>query len=176
MILAGALRLPAVGLRSRGCTHGRRVLGDDYGRPQHHPQRHTQRLHEPGCRHQLRGRQHSRRRRSDHEKVIVPVSDGMPVGSTAALTEQYRNETVARRTRRPPTAYASTRSSLTLEEYGQYGYGGADFEFNEGWCATAAMPSARTIPRVSRTFSSPSGNRVRKRPPDQVVRRQQAGS
>ena len=68
----------------------------------------------------------------DHEKVIVLVSDGMPVGSTTALTQQYRNETVAAADRAAANGIRIHTVTLTLEEYGQYGYGGADFEFNEG--------------------------------------------
>lgn len=68
----------------------------------------------------------------DHEKVIVLVSDGMPVGSTAALTQQYRNETVASADRAAANGIRIHTVTLTLEEYGEYGYGGADFEFNEG--------------------------------------------
>lgn len=67
-----------------------------------------------------------------NEKVIVLVSDGMPLGSTSYKTQQYRNNTVTAANRAGTNGIRIHTVTLTAEEYGDYGYGGADFAFNEG--------------------------------------------
>ena len=67
-----------------------------------------------------------------NEKVIVLVSDGMPLGSTSYQTQQYRNNTIAAADRAESNGIRIHTVTLTAEDFGDYGYGGADFEFNEG--------------------------------------------
>lgn len=67
-----------------------------------------------------------------NEKVIVLVSDGMPLGSTSYKTQQYRANTITAANRAEANGIRIHTVTLTSEGYGDYGYGGADFEFNEG--------------------------------------------
>ncbi len=73
--------------------------------------------------------------RGDDEKCqqsIVLVSDGMPFGQTAALTQQYRNQTVAKANEAGNLGIRIHTVTLTSEADGApYGSGGADFQFNE---------------------------------------------
>ncbi len=68
------------------------------------------------------------------EQVIVLVSDGMPFGSTPSKTQQYRDYAIEQANRAESNGIRIHTITLTAEEHGEYGYGGADFEFNESLC------------------------------------------
>ncbi len=68
---------------------------------------------------------------SECAQVIVLVSDGMPFGSTDGVTEGYRGYAIAQANRAEAQGIRIHTITLTSEEYGEYGYGGADFEFNQ---------------------------------------------
>ena len=68
---------------------------------------------------------------ADCNQVIVLVSDGMPFGPNESITQQYRNFAVAQADRAASNGIKIHTVTLTSEEYGEYGYGGSDFEFNQ---------------------------------------------
>ncbi len=68
---------------------------------------------------------------SESRKVIVMVSDGMPYGSTDAITAQRRQATIDAAERAAVAGIRIHTVTLTVEDEGAYGTGGADFEFNE---------------------------------------------
>ncbi len=70
-------------------------------------------------------------RGGESRKVIVMVSDGMPFGSTDAITAQRRQDTLDASERAAAAGIRIHTVTLTAEEEGTYGSGGADFEFNE---------------------------------------------
>jgi len=68
---------------------------------------------------------------SGSRKVIVLVSDGMPYGSTEAITAQRRQATIDAANRAAAAGVRIHTVTLTAEDEGTYGTGGSDFEFNE---------------------------------------------
>ncbi len=71
---------------------------------------------------------------SDNKQAIVLVSDGMPFGGDEETTQQYRDFATAQADRAESLGIRIHTVTLTSEEHGEYGYGGADFEFNESLC------------------------------------------
>jgi len=67
----------------------------------------------------------------DCNQVIVLVSDGMPFGPNESITQQYRDYAIAQADRAASHGIKIHTVTLTSEEYGEYGYGGSDFEFNQ---------------------------------------------
>jgi len=67
---------------------------------------------------------------TNHQQSIVLVSDGMPFGSTQTITNQRRANTVAKVNQLAALGVRIHTVTLTAEDYGTYGSGGADFEFN----------------------------------------------
>ena len=68
---------------------------------------------------------------SESRKVIVLVSDGMPYGSTDAITAQRRQATIDAADRAEAEGIRIHTVTLTAEDEGTYGTGGSDFEFNQ---------------------------------------------
>lgn len=66
----------------------------------------------------------------DYRRAIVLVSDGMPFGPDDATTQQYRDDAIAAANRAETEGVTIHTVTLTSEDHGDYGYGGADFEFN----------------------------------------------
>jgi hypothetical protein len=65
------------------------------------------------------------------QQSVVLVSDGMPFGSTTTLTNQYRANTIAKANQLAALGVRIHTVTLTAEDNGVYGSGGADFDFNE---------------------------------------------
>ncbi len=65
------------------------------------------------------------------QQSIVLVSDGMPFGPNPTITQQRRDDAIAAADRAEAEGIRIHTVTLTAEEYGDYGSGGADFEFNE---------------------------------------------
>lgn len=84
----------------------------------------------------------------DYRQAIVLVSDGMPFGADEEETQQYRDAAVAAANRAAGEGITIHTVTLTSEDHGDYGYGGADFEFNEsltrngGYAYRTADPAA----------------------------------
>ncbi len=67
----------------------------------------------------------------DSQQSIVLVSDGMPFGPDPTITQQRRDAAIAAADRAAAEGIRIHTVTLTSEEYGDYGSGGAEFEFNE---------------------------------------------
>ena len=65
------------------------------------------------------------------QQSIVLVSDGMPFGSTDYLTQKYRRDAIAQADRAAALGIRVHTITLTQEAYGEYGWAGSDFEFNQ---------------------------------------------
>ena len=65
------------------------------------------------------------------QQSIVLVSDGMPYGTSDYYTQKYRNDAVTQADRAASLGMRVHTITLTQEAYGEYGWAGADFEFNQ---------------------------------------------
>ena len=69
--------------------------------------------------------------RAANQQVIVLVSDGMPYGPTNSITQQRRTYGTQQANRAGSLGIRIHTVTLTAEEQGTYGSGGADYVYNE---------------------------------------------